>query len=82
MIAKTMTAPNGRRRVMTEPLTDDEVAQLARRAGLDLPPEYLRELAEAYAHVRDMVRRIPNRRPHGDEPAHVFVPKKFLPVER
>ena len=66
---------------MTEPLTDDEIAQLASQAGLDLPAEYVRELIEAYGHVRDMVRRIPNRRPHGDEPAHVFVPYKFLPVK-
>jgi hypothetical protein len=66
---------------MTEPTPNDEVARLARRAGLDLPPEYLQELAEAYANVRCMVGRIPNRRPHGDEPAHVFVPARFLPVE-
>jgi hypothetical protein len=66
---------------MTERLSSDEVALLARRAGLDLPPEFLQELTDAYANVRDVVGRLPNRRRHGDEPAHVFVPGKFMPVE-
>jgi hypothetical protein len=66
---------------MTEPPTSDEVALLAGRAGLDLPPEFLQELTEAYAHVRQMTRRIPNGRPRADEPAHVFVATKFQPAK-
>jgi hypothetical protein len=66
---------------MTEQPTHDDVALLASQAGLDLRPEYLLELTEAYAHVQQMVSRIPNRRPRGDEPGHIFVPAKFLPVE-
>jgi hypothetical protein len=81
IIAKTMPTERPET-VMTERLTNDEIAQLARQAGLHLPPEYLLELADAYANVRDVVSRIPNRRPRGDEPAHVFVPGKFLPPER
>jgi hypothetical protein len=62
-------------------MTDEEIVLLARQAGLDLPAEYLPELIEAYRHVRRMVDRIPGGRPRGDEPAHVFVPAKFLPAE-
>lgn len=64
---------------MTDPITDDDIIRLARQAGLDLPAAYLPELIEAYGHVRQMVARLPNGRPHGDEPAHVFVPTVFLP---
>jgi hypothetical protein len=63
---------------MTATPTDEEIA-LLRHAGLDLPPEYLPELIDAYGHVRLMVARISAARPRGDEPAHVFVPTKFLP---
>ncbi len=59
--------------------SDDEIVHLARQAGLVLPAEYLPELTEAYGHVRRMVDRISTIRPHGDEPAHVFVPSVFLP---
>lgn len=64
---------------MTEAPSNDEVAMLAKQAGLDLPPAYLDELADAYAHVRRMVGRIPSHRQRGDEPAHVFVPTRFGP---
>jgi hypothetical protein len=65
---------------MTATPTQDEIALLARQAGLDLPAEYLAELIEAYGHVRRMIDRIPTGRPRGHEPAHVFVPAKFIPV--
>lgn len=65
---------------MTATPTDDEIVLLARQAGLNLPAEYLPELIEAYGHVRRMIDRIPTGRPHGDEPAHVFVPEKFQPA--
>lgn len=64
---------------MTDPITDDDIIRLARQAGLDLPAAYLPELIEAYGHVRQMVGRLPSGRPHGDEPAHVFVPTVFRP---
>ena len=44
---------------MTATPTDEEIALLARQAGLDLPPEYLQELVDAYGHVRRMIDRIP-----------------------
>ena len=65
---------------MTATPSDDEIVLLARQAGLDLPAAYLQELVEAYGNVRRMIDRIPASRPRGDEPAHVFVPTKFLPV--
>ena len=69
----------GEARAMTDPITDDDILRLARLAGLDLPDAYRGELIEAYGHVRAMVGRLPGGRPHGDEPAHVFVPTVFLP---
>jgi len=57
----------------------EEIAMLARQAGLDLPVDYLQELAEAYDNVRAVIDRIPANRSRGDEPAHVFLPTKFLP---
>jgi hypothetical protein len=59
--------------------TQDEIVLLARQAGLDLPAEYLPELIDAYHNVRRMIDRVPTGRPRGDEPAHVFVPGKFMP---
>jgi hypothetical protein len=67
---------------MTDPISDDDIIRLARHAGLDLPAAYHRELIEAYGHVRAMVGRLPAGRPHGDEPAHVFVPSVFQPREK
>jgi hypothetical protein len=61
-------------------MTQDEIISLAHQAGLDLPPEYMAELIDAYGHVRQMIDRIPTGRPRGDEPAHIFVPTKLIPV--
>lgn len=65
---------------MTTKTSPDEIVLLARQAGLDLPAAYLQELIDAYGNVRQMIDRIPTGRPRGDEPAHVFVPTKFLPA--
>lgn len=64
---------------MTDPPSDDEIVHLARQAGLALPAEYVPELIDAYGHVRRMIDRISTARPHGDEPAHIFLPSVFLP---
>ncbi len=66
---------------MTDAPSQDEIVHLARQAGLDLPDAYLQELVEAYGHVRAMTNRISTARPHGDEPAHIFAPQKFLPAK-
>ncbi len=58
---------------MTKPPTDDDIVRLARQAGLDLPPDFMPELIDAYGHVRQMTERLSVARPRGDEPAHVFV---------
>jgi hypothetical protein len=63
----------------TDKLSDDDIVRLARQAGLVLPAEYVPELIEAYGHVRRIAGRVSRVRPHGDEPAHVFVPSVFRP---
>lgn len=57
-----------------------DILLLARLAGLDLPAAYEAELVEAYGHVRRLVRHLPQTRPRGDEPAHVFDPARFRPT--
>ena len=57
------------------------ILALAAQAGLVLPKAYEDELVAAYTNVRRMIDRLPANRPRGDEPAHVFVPTKFLPFE-
>jgi hypothetical protein len=64
---------------MPDAPTRDQVAILAKQAGLDLPEAYFDQLVGAYANVRRMIDAIPHNRPRGDEPAHVFVPTHFLP---
>jgi hypothetical protein len=67
---------------VTTTVTDEELLTLARQAGLDqLPPEYMAQLAAAYARIREMVAVMPTGRPRGDEPAHAFAAKTFLPAE-
>lgn len=58
-----------------------QILMLAAQAGLTLPPAYEDELIAAYRDVRAMIDRLPSNRPHGDEPAHIFVPIAFLPSE-
>jgi len=66
---------------MTKTFSDDDIARLARQAGLDLPAEFMPELIDAYGHVRQMTERLSAARPRGDEPAHVFVASAFKPVK-
>jgi hypothetical protein len=66
---------------MTDPIPScEQILLLAAEAGLNLPDAYTDELVAAYADVRRMINRIPGNRPRTDEPAHVFVPTKFLPA--
>jgi hypothetical protein len=64
-----------------EPATREEIAVLARRAGLQLSAEHFNQLCSAYEHLERMLGRIRRSRSYADEPAHVFVPTKFTPVE-
>jgi hypothetical protein len=63
------------------PATREEIAVLARRAGLELRPEHFDQLVEAYGHLELMLGRIRRGRSYADEPAHVFVPAKFTRTE-
>jgi len=61
-----------------EPATREEIAALARRAGLKLAKEHFEELVEAYGYVEQMLTRLRRARSYADEPAHIFVPQKFI----
>ena len=63
------------------PGTREEIAVLARRAGLDLSAEHFSQLVDAYGHLERMLGRIRRARSYADEPAHVFVPIKFARTE-
>ena len=64
---------------MTDSPSRDDIAVLARYAGLDLPPAYFDQLVAAYADVRRMIANLPCEQSRADEPAHVFDPTAFLP---
>ena len=63
------------------PATRQEIDVLARRAGLKLTDDHFEELVQAYGYVEQMLIRLRRARSYADEPAHVFVPTKFLPSE-
>lgn len=63
------------------PATREDIAVLARNAGLNLSDEYFEELVQAYGVVEPMLRRIRNSRDRADEPAHTFDPRKFMPLD-
>ncbi|MEN5081628.1 hypothetical protein ABE438_04000 [Bosea sp. TWI1241] len=67
--------------VPARPATREEIAVLARNAGLDLPADLFDELVAAYAGIEPMLMRLRRGRDRADEPAHVFDPRKFMPVE-
>ncbi len=60
-------------------MTREDLAHAARFAGLDLTPEHFEDLVTGYERIRGMLERMPIGRPRGDEPAHVFCPKTFMP---
>ena len=57
---------------MTEATDTLDLRALADRSGLELPDQYLRELATMWVHVEPMVARLRRGRPYRDEPAQVF----------
>jgi len=62
-------------------ITRDEIAALAKAAGLKLAPQYFDELVEAYHNVEPMLWRIRQGRSRADEPAHTYDPRKFMPKD-
>jgi hypothetical protein len=61
------------------PATREEIAAMARIAGLTLSPEHFEELVEGYRNLETMLVRLRRGRDKLDEPAHVFDPRKFMP---
>ncbi len=57
--------------------TPDEIAVMARLAGLRLTEPQFDELLDAYTHVEAMLGRLRRPRGFGDEPAHIFAPERF-----
>jgi hypothetical protein len=53
-----------------KPSTREEIREMARAAGLDLPEQLMEELCDAYPAFEAMVRRLPRQRSRFDEPAH------------
>jgi hypothetical protein len=62
-------------------LSREEIALLARVAGLDLAPQHLDELVKSWHWLEPVLGRIPRQRVRTDEPAHVFDPRKFMPTK-
>jgi len=61
------------------PATPQEIAVMARIAGLELAPQYMEELVQAYNGIEPMLLRLRQGRDRADEPAHTFDPRKFMP---
>ena len=57
--------------------TPEEIREMTRRAGLDLPEELMRQFIEAWPNYEAMVRRIPRNRAYAEEPAHIFRPTRL-----
>lgn len=59
----------------------EDIAAMARIAGLDLAPQYFEELVEAYRGIEPMLANVRRSRERADEPAHTYDPRKFMPKE-
>lgn len=59
------------------PSTAEEIRAMARRAGLDLPDELMRQFVDAWPPYEAMIRRIPRSRSYAEEPAHIFRPARL-----
>ena len=71
-MTKSFIRPRDATQTLTSlrPSTREEIREMARRAGLDLPDKLMEELCDAYPAFEAMVRRLPRARPRSDEPAH------------
>ena len=63
-----------------KPASREDIAVMARIAGLELSPAHFEELVGAYANLEPMLWRLRRGRDRADEPAHVFDPRKFMPT--
>jgi hypothetical protein len=71
-MTKSFVKPDEGLQTLTKlrPSTREEIREMARAAGLDLPGKLMDELCDAYPAFEAMVRRLPRARLRGDEPAH------------
>jgi len=72
-----MTRDNGTDVAHLPPSTPEEIREMARNAGFDLPDELMRQFIEAWPAYEAMIRRIPRGRSYAEEPAHTFRPARF-----
>lgn len=63
------------------PITREDIAAIARVAGLDLSPALFDELVEAYRLIEPSLQRLRRGRNRGDEPAHVYDPRAFTAAD-
>jgi hypothetical protein len=64
------------------PASREEIAVMARIAGLELSPALFEDLVAGYGSLEPMLWRLRRGRDRADEPAHVFDPRKFMPKAR
>lgn len=57
----------------------EEIAVLARFAGLELKKEHFDDLVESFRTIEPVLQRLPRRREAVDEPGHIFDPRRFMP---
>ena len=60
------------------PSNPDEIRDMVKKAGLDLPEELLRQFIAAWPNYEAMVRRIPRCRGYAEEPAHTYRPGRVV----
>lgn len=65
-----------------QPVTREDIAAIARVAGLDLSPALFDELVEAYRLIEPSLQRLRRSRDRGDEPAHIYDPRVFTATDR
>lgn len=63
-------------------VTREDIAAIARVAGLDLSPALFDELVEAYRLIEPSLQRLRRNRDRGDEPAHIYDPRAFMAIDR
>ena len=71
-MTRSFVKPADGMQTLTElpPSTREDIRNMARAAGLNLPDKLMEELCDAYPAFEAMVRRLPRARARFDEPAH------------
>lgn len=67
---------------MTKPeTTREDIAVMAKVAGLDLSPALFDELVDAYRLIEPSLLRLRRSRDRRDEPAHIYDPRAFMATD-